>query len=215
MPSIRAVLFDYGLVLSGPPDPEVWERMRAVPGVDEASLYAAYWRSRPAYDRGALDGRSYWRAVAEELERSLREDELGSLLELDVELWTQPNQPMIDWAAALKDAGFVTGVCSNMGDAMEDGILRRCAWMSSSFDHHTFSHRLKMVKPEAAIYQHVLREMDLPAEEILFIDDRKENVEAAQAAGMQAIQYLDHAGFVDELRDENFEGLPLPEAGAA
>ncbi|HEX4156711.1 MAG TPA: HAD family phosphatase [Acidobacteriaceae bacterium] len=213
MAVIRAVLFDYGLVLSGPPDPAAWEQMRAVLEVDEASFYAAYWRPRPAYDRGALDGRSYWRAVAEELERSLREDEFALLLEYDVELWTQPNQPMIDWVAALKSAAFVTGVCSNMGDAMEDGILRRCPWMSS-FDHHTFSHRLKMVKPEAAIYQHVIRELGLPAEEILFIDDRKENVEAAEAAGMQAIQYLDHAGFVDELRDENFDGLPLPAAGA-
>jgi putative hydrolase of the HAD superfamily len=80
----------------------------------------------------------------------------------------------------------------------------------ADFNHHTFSHRLRMVKPEAAIYRHAIAGLGVPAENVLFIDDREENVEAARAAGLQAIQYVDHASFVKALRAENFEGLPLP-----
>jgi putative hydrolase of the HAD superfamily len=206
---IRAVLFDYGLVLSGPPDPAAWERMRAFFDVDEATFYAAYWRHRHEYDRGALNGPAFWAVLGEELGGPLNEAEVGELMQVDVELWTQPNQPMIDWAAELRRAGVKVGVLSNLGDAMEAGVMSRFAWLAE-FNHRTFSHRLLMLKPEAAIYQHALEGLGVPADEVLFIDDRKENVEAAREAGMVAIQYLDHAGFVDEMRAENFEGLPLP-----
>jgi putative hydrolase of the HAD superfamily len=157
MPVIRAVLFDYGLVLSGPPEEAAWERIRELLGADEASLHAAYWRPRLDYDRSTLDGRGFWRVAARELGRSLREDEVAALMEADVELWTQPNQAMIDWAAALQRAGVRTGILSNIGDAMEEGVRLRCPWMAD-FDHHTFSHRLRMVKPEAEIYRHGWRD---------------------------------------------------------
>ena len=61
---VDAVLFDYGQVLSGPPDPAAWAVLRAVSGLDEERLHAAYWKFRHDYDRGALTGRSYWDAVA-------------------------------------------------------------------------------------------------------------------------------------------------------
>jgi len=210
MPLIRAVLFDYGLVLSGPPDPAAWERLRRLLGADDASFHAAYWKPRHDYDRGALDGPGFWRVVARELGRSLSAEEVAELLAADVELWTQPNQAMIDWATALQRAGVRTGILSNIGDAMETGVRLRCPWIAD-FAHHTFSHRLRMVKPEAGIYRHAIEGMGVPAGQVLFVDDRLENVEAARAEGLQAIQYVDQASFVKAMREGGFEGLPPPE----
>jgi putative hydrolase of the HAD superfamily len=210
MPVIRAVLFDYGLVLSGPPDPVAWERMCWLLDADDVRFYAAYWRPRHDYDRGALNGAGFWRAVARELGRSLRVKEIAALLEADIELWTQPNQTMIDWAAALQRASVRTGILSNIGDAMEDGVRLRCPWIAD-FAHHTFSHRLQMVKPEAEIYRHAIEGVEVPAGQVLFVDDRLENVEAARTEGLHAIQYVDHASFVKAMREGGFEGLPSPE----
>jgi putative hydrolase of the HAD superfamily len=117
---------------------------------------------------------------------------------------------MIDWAAALQRTGVRTGILSNIGDAMEDGVRLRCPWIED-FDHHTFSHRLRMAKPEAEIYRYAIEGMEAPAGQVLFVDDRLENVEAARAEGLQAIQYVDHANFVNAMRESGFEGLPLPE----
>ena len=61
---IRAVLFDYGLVLSAPPDPAAWARMKAITGLDEARFDRAYWLPRHDYDRGTHTGPGYWRTVA-------------------------------------------------------------------------------------------------------------------------------------------------------
>jgi len=40
----------------------------------------------------------------------------------------------------------------------------------------------------------------VPAGEILFVDDREENILAARVVGMMAVQYSEHAGFVEEMR---------------
>lgn len=209
MPLIRAVLFDYGMVLSGPPDPVAWQRMRTLLDASEKSFHAAYWRPRLEYDRGTFDGAGFWREVAGDLGRPLRADVLDALLELDVDLWTVPNPPMIAWAMQLQRERLRTGILSNIGDAMEDGILRRCPWMSG-FAHSTFSHRLGLVKPEAGIYRHAVDGLGAVPEETLFIDDREENVEGARACGLHALQYRDHGSFLQALGAAGVDGLPLP-----
>jgi putative hydrolase of the HAD superfamily len=206
MPHVTAVLFDYGLVLSGPPDPAAWERMKSLVHADEAGFHAAYWRHRNDYDRGALTAEAYWRNVAEDVRKTFDGALLEQLVEADTALWTQPNQPMIDWAAALQRAGVKTGILSNIGDAMETGVLSRCAWLSE-FAHHTFSHRLGIAKPEAEIYRHAAEGLGVAPADILFIDDREENIAAARAAGMQAVQYTDHATFLRAMHDEGFGDL--------
>ena len=209
MPLIRAVLFDYGLVLTAAPDPTAWHTMKQILHADEPRFHAAYWRPRHDYDRGTLDGTGFWQAVAAELNHTLTPSELAALIDADTELWTQPNPPMIDWAAALQRAGIRTGILSNLGDAMELGIRGRCLWLEE-FHHHSFSHRLRVAKPEAAIYQHAIEGLGVPAHEILFIDDRADNIEGARAAGLYAIQYTAHDAFLRELEAAAIEGLPLP-----
>ncbi len=206
MSTVKAVLFDYGLVLTGPPDPAAWALLKRILDTDEASFHEAYWKHRHDYDRGTLTAESYWRWVASDIGRTLDNQELKDLIDADTHLWTQPNQPMIDWAADLQRAGFKTGILSNIGDAMEIGVLSRCEWLSD-FAHHTFSHRLKIAKPELAIYQHAAEGLETEPSEVLFIDDREDNISAARVAGMQAIQYTDHNAFLDTMQKEGFESL--------
>jgi putative hydrolase of the HAD superfamily len=206
MPSVKAVLFDYGLVLSGPPDPAAWERLKLLFQVDETAFHAAYWKHRDAYDRGSLSAEAYWQQVAEDLDRRLTETDIQELIDIDTDVWTQPNQPMIDWAAALQRAGMKTGILSNIGDAMEREVLARCPWLAD-FTHHTFSHRLKMAKPEPAIYEHAAEGLKAAPANILFIDDREENVAAAHAAGMQAVRYTAHDGFLRAMKEQGYESL--------
>ena len=209
MPQVSAVLFDYGLVLSGPPHPPAWERMRRTLQASEEAFHAAYWAPRLDYDRGTLNGATYWQTVAQTLGRELTPDNLATLIAADTALWTQPNADMIAWAAALQAAGIKTGILSNLGDAMELGVRERCAWIEG-FAHHTFSHQLGLAKPEAAIYAHAADGLATPPEEILFIDDRADNIAAARAAGMQAIQYTSHEDFVAAMQHAGLAHLLQP-----
>jgi putative hydrolase of the HAD superfamily len=206
---IRAVLFDFGLVLSGPPDPSAQRRMETILHTAHPELGAAYWRYRDDYDLGVLTGPRFWHSVADDLGHPLAGDELAQLLEADVDLWTQPNQPIIDWAASLQNAGTCTGILSNMGDAMEAGIAERMPWLAN-FPHRIFSHRLGVAKPDERIYRHAIAALGIAPGQTLFLDDRIENVEAARAVGLNAIQYTGHQSFLRELSAGGFAGLPLP-----
>ena len=55
----------------------------------------------------------------------------------------------------------------------------------NSFEQFYLSHEINLRKPHAEIYQFVLDENNLKAEETFFIDDTKENTDAAEKLGIQ------------------------------
>jgi len=203
---IDAVLFDYGLVLSGPPDPAAWAAMRAVTGLEEAPLHQAYWAYRHDYDRGALTGPTYWHAVADHAGATLDAAQVAALLDADADLWTQLNLPMVEWAGRLQRAGIRTGILSNIGDSIADAIVARLPWLSG-FDHCTWSHTLRMAKPDPAIYLKTAEALHTPPAQILFLDDREDNIAAAAAIGIAALRYTTHAEFEREMRARGFAWL--------
>jgi putative hydrolase of the HAD superfamily len=198
MVPIKAVLFDYGMVLSAPPDPAAWQRMLDITGFDEKTLQHNYWIPRHDYDRGDLTGPQYWEKVAFTAGTILTPDQVTALLSADVDLWTQLNPPMLEWAQRLQRAGIRTGILSNIGDAMTEGILKKFEWICD-FHHCTWSYRLRTAKPDLSIYKAAAEGLDTPPPNILFLDDKPENVDAARAVGMQPIQYIDHNTFEREM----------------
>jgi putative hydrolase of the HAD superfamily len=205
-PRIDAVLFDYGQVLSNPPDPVAWARLRSITGLDEDSLHAAYWKFRHDYDRGALTGPAYWHAVAAHAGIDIDAVRLIALLAVDVDVWTSLNQPMVDWAGRLQRAGVRTGILSNIGDSIANGIIARLPWLSG-FDHCTWSHTMSMAKPEAAIYLRTAEAMNTAPANILFMDDREENISAAIALGFQTLHFTNYSAFEREMCERGFESL--------
>lgn len=63
------------------------------------------------------------------------------------------------------------------------------------------SYKLKMRKPEPRIYEAALKLARAKPQESLFIDDLRENVEAASAMGMHAIQFLGSENLRDRLSE--------------
>ncbi len=196
---IRAVCFDYGQVLSQGPNAAAWERMRRTVGGSPELFHKAYWDPRHDYDRGTLSGTEFWHHVARTVGHSgLSDSELETLYQSDIDLWTDLNEPMVAWARSLHQRGMRTGILSNIGDRMESGIRQSFDWIGG-FHHCTWSHRLKMAKPELAIYRHAAEGLETPAKHILFIDDREENIDAARAVGMTALRYSTHEMFLSEM----------------
>lgn len=207
MSHIQAVLFDFGQVLTQSADPAVWQQMRTLSGLSETDLHREYWAHRHDYDRGTLNGQTYWQAVAAGSQTTFTSEQIASLIAADVNLWSRLNIPMVEWAQQLQRAGIRTGILSNIGDAMAEGLIAKFDWISA-FDHSVWSHALKLAKPEAAIYRAASEGLATDPSQILFIDDKIENIEAAEAVGMQAIQYhLDHPAFEQELRRRNLDSL--------
>ena len=209
MDKVSAVLFDFGNVLSGPPEHGVWRQMQHVSGLSQEALDAAYWLPRNEYDRGGLNSEAYWNEVAQAAGTTFNDSTRDHLTLLDVELWTHMNEPMIAWVQALHRAGVRTGILSNIGDAMAAGIRDKFDWIGN-FHHAVWSHELLLRKPDPAIYAAAAAGLGVPPAEILFLDDKQENIDAALAFGMQGIVYTSHAAFEREMAQRGLGNLLHP-----
>lgn len=65
------------------------------------------------------------------------------------------------------------------------------------FQNVHYSHLMKMRKPEPEIYQAVLDLNQLLPEETLFIDDREDNILAAQSVGIQTFHVTEKQGILE------------------
>lgn len=208
-PEIKAILFDFGMVLSGPQNQEAWQAMLDQSGLTHDDLHKHYWTYRDDYDRGTITGREYWQKINSDANLSLKPYDIDALIAHDIDLWGDLNYPMIAWVARLHSAGFRTGILSNIGDEMERGLRSRHTWITG-FDHCVWSHALKLRKPEPEIYRAAAEGLHTPPENILFIDDREENIAGAKAARMQGIQYTTHEEFEQEMNRRGLAHLLNP-----
>lgn len=203
---IDAVLFDYGQVLSGPPNHTAWFRLREVSRLDEERLHASYWKFRHDYDRGALNGKTYWETVAVDASVRFDDAQMSALRAADIDLWTDLNQPMVEWAGRLQHAGVRTGVLSNIGDAIGEGVVAKLPWLAG-FNTCVWSHALGTAKPDPAIYLKTAEALQTALRNILFIDDRAENIAAAAELGMQTVHYTTQGAFEQEMHERGLTWL--------
>ena len=93
----------------------------------------------------------------------------------------------------LKQKGYGIYMLSNNNSIMmricDSDFKKVGIGISDFFDQAFISSSMKMMKPDAAIFNEAIRRIGLKAEELLFIDDSPVNVEAARKSGMNAILY--------------------------
>ena len=90
------------------------------------------------------------------------------------------------------------GALNNEARETNDYRFRRFG-LREIFEVALTSCYLGLRKPDAAMYRCALDVLGRPAERILFIDDRADNVAAAEAAGMRAIHFTGEAALRAEL----------------
>jgi putative hydrolase of the HAD superfamily len=208
---LRAVVFDYGMVLTGQPDAAAYGQLLRITGLTKERLDGFYWADRDAYDQGKLTGFGFWEKIVGDAGLTLSKAELDELNLWDARMWTTENAAMLAWQLQVKERGFLTGILSNMGDNVLKNMERTFDWLPR-FDVLVWSFQLKMAKPDAAIYRHLLKELGTRAEETLFIDDRAENIVAAEALGIKGLLFTTVERLRADLIAQGLDTvLPLPE----
>ncbi|CAK3813109.1 Alpha-D-glucose-1-phosphate phosphatase [Lecanosticta acicola] len=114
----------------------------------------------------------------------------------------QPNIDMVASIQALRRAcrGTVQ-ICAMSNVSKEDYLFMEPTihkW--DVFDRIFTSGHAGMRKPDSSFYRHVLRETKLQPQEVVFIDDKLENVLAAQSLGIRAFVFSETEMVIDILR---------------
>jgi putative hydrolase of the HAD superfamily len=204
---VKAVIFDYGEVLCHPPSADERARLAGFFGVELEKFPALWERNRGPFDRGDLTAEVYWKMLAVEAGAVIGPAEMQAICELDMAMWSNVNSEMVEWVRQLRSAGMKVGLLSNMHPDMVAHCRKQFPWIDD-FDFATFSADVRLIKPDAAIYQHTLRGLGVSASEALFLDDREINIQAARALGIHAIQFRSMAQLREEMQAAGFAFLP-------
>jgi putative hydrolase of the HAD superfamily len=162
--------------------------MALICGIPHERLSQLYWKLRPPYDRGDIDGPAYWTAIVGQQGLGLSRDQVATLIKLDSESITRPNQGAVQWAELLHHEGFPLTLLSNMPLELSRHVTK-CFPSLSTFEYLIYSCDYGSIKPELAIYRNCLELLKADPQDILYLDDRAENVEAAARLGINSVLF--------------------------
>ena len=185
-PHIDAVVFDLGGVLLEINFGSVFEAWSASSGVPVAAIQqrfrfdAAYER----HERGEIDAPQYFAALRQSLRLDLSDAEFRRG-------WNQCVRGEIPGVAELVaqfGARLPLYVFSNTNAAHYTDWGPRYQDLLRPFRRLFLSYEMGLRKPEAHAFERIGSEIGVRLPNILFFDDTPENVRAASALGMQAVQ---------------------------
>ncbi len=139
--------------------------------------------------------------------RRLPERLHGAVRALVFDWWKRPLilvEGMAELIRELKGLGYGIYLLSNAGVDQPKFFDRIPG--SECFDGRIISADYKLLKPQPELYQILLREYSLKAEECFFIDDLNINIEAALLVGMSGAVFR---GAEELRRDLNAAGIPV------
>lgn len=189
------MVFDYGEVLSLPQPRSDVEAMARAAGAEPEEFARGYWAHRLEFDRGTLSPAGYWEKA---LGRPVADAEVARLVALDVASWSHPREGTVTLLRELLDQGRDVALLSNAPACMGDG-LDRLPWIAA-IGHRFYSGRLGLVKPDREIFDLVSRELGTDPRDVVFVDDRQENVAGAERAGMTGLHFRNIATLREDLR---------------
>ncbi len=177
----RVVVFDYGEVLSMSPSEPDRVAVLDIAGAEAEPFWAAYWTFRDALDHGTISVPEYWARVGADLGLEFGAAQVQRLWAADFRSWISVEPGSIDILYDLVGGGTRLALLSNAGFDFGDAF--RYSPTGALFEKVFVSAEIGLLKPDPEIYRHVVRELGIEPAQMVFIDNRKVNVEGAESIG--------------------------------
>jgi putative hydrolase of the HAD superfamily len=199
---IRALVLDYGGVISKPQNFDNVNNMLQILSQDHNDFRSVYRSRRDNYDNGQLSGEEYWHSILQHYGLEQSDSKITKLIREDIKSWTQINDSMIQFIKESRGELHKLAIISNMTRDCLVYMKKHFQWLEL-FDELIFSCEFGKNKPDAEIYESFLSRIKIPPQECLFADDLVENVDGAMKSGMNVIHFKSFLQFRQEL-DQNY-----------
>lgn len=183
---IKNIVFDLGnVLLNFEPLNHVKSRINddeKVKEVYEAIFLSEEWLM---LDRGIITEREAIDSITE------RNEELAELIELVMDNWYDiltPIEESFKILGELKEKGYKILFLSNFHMIAAEKVVTKYEF-KKHFHGGVFSYLENLLKPEKEIYLKLIEKYELVAEETIFIDDSKANIEMANKIGINGIVF--------------------------
>ena len=195
---INTVIFDIGMVLVN----FCWQDMfkelglegETLEAVADATVRSPLWQD---FDRGTWPTQELIRRfVANAPEYKAEIELVFQNMDKIVTLYDYS----MDWIRQLKADGYRVYVLSNIPELVHLDNLDDKLRFLKEVDGAVLSYQEQLLKPDHRIYEVLCERYGIVPEQAVFFDDRLENVEAARACGLNAIQFHDYVQGTNELK---------------
>jgi len=150
------------------------------------------------FNSGLIDDKSFWKKIKKITKYDFDEREIKeNIISLN-----KPINRVMHIIKRLKKK-YKVGLLTN-NNSWLDEINQRYNFYQY-FDVVVNSFDVKISKPSEKIYKITLKRLSVKPDEVVFIDDKKENVVAAIRVGMKAIHYKNPEKLIKELRSFGVE----------
>jgi glucose-1-phosphatase len=178
----RVVLFDLGGVLVRVPGVAALQDLAGIDSETEVwrRWLTCEWVRR--FERGQCSAPEFAAGVVADWSLPITGDEfLGRFRDWPDGLYAGA-LGMVEAVRGEATVGCLSNTNSLHWDVMEQWGL------AGAFDHTFLSHQMGLVKPDEAVFEHVVRQIGVPAGEVVFLDDNAVNVDRASTLGFDAEQ---------------------------
>jgi epoxide hydrolase-like predicted phosphatase len=198
LPGVRAVIFDWGGVMEPLPDDDhvaEWERRLALaPGTLSEILWGESWGRLSV---GAATEDEYLHAIGERLGFPDAETAQHFLAEFYAD---ERFNPQVVAAARALRGRYQVALLSNAAPDQADWVRERFGLdLYAEFDAYINSAHAGLRKPDPAIFQRMLDQLDVAPEQAILVDDMLRNVDSARELGIHAVQFVDPDTSLGEL----------------
>jgi putative hydrolase of the HAD superfamily len=194
------LVFDYGEVISRSQSDRDRRELLEIAAVAPEPFWTSYWLHRDALDRGDLSVTDYWRLIASETHATWSAATVQQLWAADFRSWISVEPGTIGLLSELHAGGTRLALLSNAGFDFAGPF--RFSPMGQYFERIFVSAEMNAVKPEPSIYLDVATELGITPSQMVFIDNKSVNTDAAAALGITVHHFtrVDAlAGFLESL----------------
>jgi putative hydrolase of the HAD superfamily len=197
--SIQVVLFDIGGVFFKWKDRWLFSNIANRFGLSEQDLADECRKELPKLRLGKISEQEMWQKIGRQINSKELSNVQDSLIYDFFKSKINIDDSVFAVIKRLQKKNIKMGILSNTALTMHSAVEELIDM--SYFDFLFLSYQIGMEKPGNEIFEHVAEKMPHPKEEILFIDDRLSNVNAAESFGMKAIHFTDTIHLIADLND--------------
>lgn len=198
---IRVIVLDIGGVCIENPADSLLNYFADYMGTEVNRFKIPYLKFFPQWERGQLTEEQFWQSIAHCLDLHFHHP--SSLWFEAVERIFTIKWDTLQWATKLKSLGYQLAILSNT-EVPTTGFFRQQGW-EQLFDYKCYSCLEGVAKPEALIYSKLEQMTGAKSQQLLFVDDKWENLQAASQRGWQVIHYQNNLQFYRELQQRNLK----------
>lgn len=182
----QAVVFDFGDVLTTKPNREIVVNfLQQSLHLSDEEFKKANEEKRQAIKEGSTD-EEFWLSYAKAHGIKLPPDWKDQFREI-MKNAIAVNPKMYELVDELKEKKVHVALLSNIDPRL--GKLIQSYGYYDPFDPYLLSYEIGVEKPDPKAFGILIKTLNVPPGDILFIDDKQENVDAAKKAGIDAILF--------------------------